>query len=249
MKAEVLADPEAAAHRAAAFVAGEARRAVRERGRFLVALSGGTTPMRMLQLLPEEDVPWPHVHVFQVDERVVDPSDPARNFTQLRRSLLEKVPVPAEQIHPMPLEEADLSKAAARYSATLRRFAGTPPVLDLVHLGLGDDGHTASLVPGDPALDGVDGEVAVTGSYRGFRRMTLTYPVLDGARCILWLVTGSGKTEALLRFCRSDRSIPAGRVSTRRALLLTDEAAVKGLPAGSRTADLGQTEEDGREEC
>jgi len=225
MKAEVLADPEAVARRAAAFVAGEARSAARERGRFLVALSGGTTPLRMLELLAEEEVPWPLVHVFQVDERVIQASDPARNFTQLRGSLLDRVPIPADQIHPMPVEEVDLRAAAARYAATLRAFAGTPPRLDLVHLGLGDDGHTASLVPGDPALDEVGSEVALTGSYRGFRRLTLTYPVLDGARRILWLVTGPGKTEALRRLCGSDRSIPAGRVSTEHAVLLVDGAA------------------------
>ena len=222
MKVEVLADPEAVARRAAAFVAGEARRAARERGRFLMALSGGTTPSRMMELLAEEDLPWPLVHVFQVDERVTEASNPARNFTRLRTSLLEKVPVPADQVHPMPVEEADLSRAAARYSATLREVAGTPPVLDLIHLGLGHDGHTASLTPGDPVLDEVGLEVALTGSYQGFRRMTLTYPMLDRARRILWLVTGSGKREALLRLCRGDRSIPAGRVRTERALLLVD---------------------------
>lgn len=238
MKVEVLADPEAVAQRAAAFVAGEARGAVRDRGRFLVALSGGATPSRMLERLVEEDLPWPLVHVFQVDERVVGASDPARNFAQLRAGLLERVPVPADQIHPMPVEAADLGAAAAAYSAILREFAGTPPVLDLVHLGLGDDGHTASLVPGDPVLDVVGGEVAVTGPYRGFRRMTLTYPVLDRARRILWLVTGSGKTEALRRLGGGDRSIPAGRVPTEGALLLADRAAVTGLPAVSPGLDL-----------
>jgi 6-phosphogluconolactonase len=225
MKAEVLADPEAVARRAAAFVADEARNAVRVRGHFLVALSGGATPLRMLELLAEENIPWPLVHVFQVDERVVQASEPARNFTQLQESLLGRVPIPAEQIHPMPVEEVGLRTAAARYSTTLREFAGAPPVLDLVHLGLGDDGHTASLVPGDPALDEVESEVTLTGAYRGFRRLTLTYPVLDGARRILWLVTGSSKSEALLRLCRSDRSIPAGRVPTEHAVLLVDGAA------------------------
>jgi 6-phosphogluconolactonase len=243
MKAEVLADPEAVARRAAAFVAGEARSAARDRGRFLVALSGGTTPLRMLELLAGEDIPWPLVHVFQVDERIVEASDPARNFSQLRGSLLGRVPIPAHQIHPMPVDEADLRAAAARYATTLKTFAGIPPRLDLVHLGLGDDGHTASLVPGDPALAEVGSEVALTGSYRGFRRMTLTYPVLDGARRILWLVTGPGKTEALLRLCRSDRSIPAGGVSQEQALLLVDEAAVKNLPAGSWVSDPCQSNE------
>ena len=225
MKAEVLADAEAVARRAAAFIAGEARTAARERGRFLLALSGGTTPLRMLELLAEEDIPWPLAHVFQVDERVIEASDPARNFTRLRASLLDKIPLRADQIHPMPVEEADLATASARYSAALRQIAGTPPVLDLVHLGLGEDGHTASLVPGDPALEEMGSEVAVTGPYQGFRRMTLTFSALDHARRILWLVTGSGKAAALVRLCHGDPSIPAGRLPSQRAILFADAMA------------------------
>lgn len=225
MKIEVLVDAEAVSRRAASFIAEEGRMAVSSHGRFLVALSGGTTPLRMLELLVDEDVPWPLVHLFQVDERVVGASDSARNITRLRAKLLNKVPLPPDQIHPMPVEASDLVAAAARYSSTLRQMAGTPPILDLVHLGLGEDGHTASLIPGDPALDEVSSEVAVTAPYLGYRRMTLTYPILGRAQHILWLVTGSSKASALLRLCRNDRSIPAGRLPKERALLLADLAA------------------------
>jgi len=226
MKAEVLPDAEAVARRAAVIIASDARAAALARGRFLLATSGGATPWRMLELLAGEDVPWPLVQVFQVDERVAEASDPARNFTRLRTSLLDRVPISADQIHAMPVEGTDLAAAAARYAATLRRFGGTPPILDLVHLGLGTDGHTASLVPGDPALEDASSMVAVSGPYEGFRRMTLTYPVLERARRILWVVTGSDKAAALSRMRAGDRSIPAGRVPSKYALLLADAAAM-----------------------
>lgn len=225
METEVLPNAEDVARRAAALIAQHARAGARERGRFLLATSGGTTPWRMLELLAEEDVPWALLHVFQVDERVAPASDPARNFTRLRSSLLDRVPIPAAQIHAMPVEEANLATAAARYAATLRRLAGTLPVLDLVQLGLGVDGHTASLVPGDPALEVSDSEVAVTEPHEGYRRMTLTYPVLERARRILWIVVGSEKASALSRLRAGDRSIPAGRVPAEHAVLLVDAAA------------------------
>jgi 6-phosphogluconolactonase len=198
-----------------------------------MALSGGTTPSRMLELLADEAMPWPLIHLFQVDERVAGASDPARNFTRLRANLLDQIPLPADQVHPMPVEEEDLAAAAERYSAALRQIAGIPPILDLVVLGLGEDGHTASLVPGDPVLDEVESEVAVTGPYQGYRRMTLTYPILGRAQRILWLVTGPSKAPALMRLCGGDRSIPAGRLPAERALLLVDIAASSEGP-GSR---------------
>ena len=224
MKEEVLPTAEAVARRGAAVIAQESRAAVAARGRVLLALSGGTTPWRMLELLAEEVVPWSRVHLFQVDERIVPALDPARNLTHLRASLLERVRIPEDQVHIMPVEVADPATAATRYAATLRRVAGMPPVLDLVHLGLGPDGHTASLVPNDPVLDEVT-EVAVTEPYQGWRRLTLGYSVLEHARRILWVVTGAGKAAALQRLRRGDRTIPAGRVPAERALLLADAAA------------------------
>ena len=236
MKAEVLLDAESVARRAAALIAEEARAAVGARGRFLLATSGGTTPWRTLELLADEDVPWSAVHLFQVDERVTAASDPARNLAGLRVSLLQRVPMLEAHVHAMPVEAADLDAAAARYASILGKVAGTPPLLDLVQLGLGTDGHTASLVPGDPVLEVVDSEVAVTGLYYGHRRMTLTYPPINRARLVLWVVTGSDKAPVLSRLRRGDHSIPAGRVHPERALLLADSAASAPSPSRSTAA-------------
>jgi 6-phosphogluconolactonase len=225
MKIEVFADADAVAEEAAAYVAAEARAAVASRGRFVMAVSGGRTPWQMLRALAQEQMPWADVQIAQVDERVAPAGDPDRNLTHLRESLLEHAPLTSKQIHPMPVEALDLSAAAAQYVRTLECLAGLPPVLDLVHLGLGPDGHTASLVPGDPVLDVIDTDVAITGEYQHRRRMTLTYPILNRARRILWLVTGADKAEPLVRLRDGDLSIPAGRVRQDKALLLADRAA------------------------
>jgi 6-phosphogluconolactonase len=226
MKLEVLPDPESVARRGAGLIAAEAREIVSVRGRFSVAVSGGTTPWQMLRALADEEVPWGGVHVLQVDERVAPDGDPDRNLTHLRESLLERDLLPPEQLHAMPVGDADLEAAAARYARTLEEVAGAPPVLDLVHLGLGPDGHTASLVPGDAVLEVRDVDVALTGQlYQGRRRMTVTYPLLDRARRLLWLVTGSSKVEMLKRLCDGDASIPAGRVAQGNAVVLADRAA------------------------
>jgi len=226
MEARILADADAVASEAARLIAAEARRAVAARGRFVVALSGGRTPWQMLRALAGEDMPWKAVHVVQVDERVAPAGHPDRNLTHLRESLLEHAPLPAEHLHAMPVEEADLEAAARRYARTLEQVAGTPPVLDLAHLGLGPDGHTASLVPGDPVLGALDRDVSVTGVYQARRRMTLTFPMLDRSRRILWLVTGADKVAMLPRLQSSDPSIPAGRVRQEQALLLVDRSAL-----------------------
>ena len=227
MEIRVLADADAVAREAAAIIAREARAAVADRGRFIIAVSGGRTPRQMLRALASEDVPWKNVHVVQVDERVASEGDHDRNLTHLCDSLLEHAPLPPEQLYTMPVEEKDLEAAAKRYALTLREIAGSPPVLDLVHLGLGPDGHTASLVPGDPALGVTGADVALTGVYQGWRRMTLTYPVINRSRRILWLVTGSGKAGMLRRLRDADPSIPAGRILGDRALVLADRAAAE----------------------
>jgi 6-phosphogluconolactonase len=188
----------------------------------------------MLRALVKEDVPWPSVHVVQVDERVAPAGDPDRNLTHLRESLLDHAPLDPEHIHDMPVESPDLEAAAAQYSATLRQVAGSPAVLDLVHLGLGPDGHTASLVPGDPVLNVKDADVAVTGVYQGRRRMTLTYPIINRSRRVLWVVTGAEKEQMLNRLLAGDESIPAGRVSREQALVLADGAAAGRLAAQSK---------------
>ncbi len=228
MEIEVLNDTDAVAQKAAAIIAQEARWAVAERGRFILAVSGGKTPWKMLTALAGEDVPWKTVHVVQVDERVAPEGHPERNLTHLRESLSGAVLLSPEQVHAMPVEAKDLDAAAIGYAATLEKIAGSPAVIDLVHLGLGPDGHTASLVPGDPVLDINDRDVALTGIYQGRRRMTLTYPIINRARKILWLVTGADKAAMLPRLRTADASIPAGRVSQEQALLLADRAAFGG---------------------
>ena len=225
MQIQVLTDAEAVARHAAKAIAAEARSAVTARGRFIMAVSGGHTPWQMLRALAGEDVPWKAVHVVQVDERVAPAGDPDRNLTHLRESLLANAPLPSEQIYAMPVEEPDLEAAAARYASTLRQIAGSPPVLDLAHLGLGPDGHTASLVPGDPVLEVTDREVALTGIYLGRRRMTLTYPLLNRSRRILWVATGAEKADMLPRLRGGDATIPAGRICQDQALLLADRPA------------------------
>jgi 6-phosphogluconolactonase len=225
VRTEILPDPGAVAIRAAERIAQVAREAVADRGRCALAFSGGATPLRAFRALAGEDVPWDRIHLFQVDERVAPSGDPERNYSHLKEALIDRLTIPTANVHPMPVEEGDLDEGARRYEATLRRFAGTPPVLDLVQLGLGEDGHTASLFPGDAALQVIDADVGVSGLYKGRKRMTLTFPAIDRARRILWLVTGSGKTLALERLRAGDRSIPAGRVLRSRAVLLADMAA------------------------
>ena len=227
MKIQVLENADAVAQEAARFIAAEARAAVAARGRFVMAVSGGHTPWQMLRALADEDVPWKELHVVQVDERIAPAGDPDRNLTHLRESLLEHAPLPPGQIHAMPVEHGDTEGAARSYAQTLQQLSGTPPVLDLAHLGLGPDGHTASLVPNDPVLNITDREVALTGVYMKRRRMTLTYPVLNRSRKILWLVTGAEKVGMLPRLLSADSSIPAGRVRQEQALVLADRAAAQ----------------------
>ena len=229
MKLEVFDDAASVARAGASTIAAAARAAVASRGLFTLAVSGGHTPWIMLRALAGEDVPWAGVNLFQIDERVAPDGDPDRNLTHLRESLLQHAPLRPEQIHAMPVESPDLEAAAAQYASVLRDVAGSPPVLDLVHLGLGPDGHTASLVPADPVLNVTNADVALTGIYQGRRRMTLTYPVLNRARRVLWVVTGSEKVEMLRRLVDGDQSIPAGRVRREQALLLADRAAAGSL--------------------
>jgi len=225
MKIEIFPDADAVAQKAATIVATEARGAVAARGRFILAVSGGHTPWQMLCVLAREELPRDSMHIVQVDERVAPAGHPERNLTHLYESLLEHAPLRREQIYAMPVEAPGLESAAEHYAETLKKIAGSPPVLDLVHLGLGPDGHTASLVPGDPALNVTDADVALTRVSQGRRRMTLTYPILNRARRILWLVTGKDKVAALARLREGDVTIPAGRIQGADALVLADQAA------------------------
>ena len=240
MEIRVLADADTVAREAAKVIAEAARAAVVDRGRFVMAVSGGRTPWQMLRLLADEEVSWKHVHVVQVDERVAPAGDPDRNLTHLRESLLEHAPLPPEQLYPMPVEEHDLRAAASRYAVSLQKIAASPPVLDLVHLGLGTDGHTGSLVPGDPVLDVTDADVALTGVYQGRRRMTLTYPILNRSRSVLWLVTGSEKADMLVRLAEGDSTIPAGRVRRGQALVLADRVAAQSRAVEALSREIAE---------
>jgi 6-phosphogluconolactonase len=211
-----LPDAAALATRGAQLVAVRARASVADHGRFTFAVSGGKTPWAMFAELAHEEVPWSSVQLFQVDERVAPDGDPDRNLTHLRQSLGQ---APA-QVDPMPVNDPDLDDAAAAYARLL------PDRFDLVHLGLGPDGHTASLVPDDPVLDVTDRLVSVTRPYQGHPRMTLTYPALARADEILWLISGEDKRAPLAQLLAGDRSIPAGRVQARHSTILADQSAV-----------------------
>jgi 6-phosphogluconolactonase len=215
---EVLQDADAAAGRFAQLLALRARAMVDATGTFTLAVSGGSAPWQAFRLLAGEDVPWGSVDLFQVDERVVPMGDDERNLSHLEESL------PADgwaRVHPMPVDSSDLEAASAQYAAIL------PERLDVAHLGLGPDGHTASLVPGDAVLEVDDRDVAMTATeYQGRRRMTLTYPMLDRSRELLWLVTGESKVEPLKLLLAGDPSIPAGRIRAGKSLIVADAAAV-----------------------
>jgi 6-phosphogluconolactonase len=206
-----------AATSAAEVVADRAERAVGDHGRADLALSGGTTPGLMFGSLAARALPWRRVHIWQVDERVAPKDGPDRNLTYIEAAFGDLRGV---TVHPMPVDEPDPAEAAVAYAASL------PPTFDLIHLGLGADGHTASLVPGDPVLDVTDRDVALTGEYQGRRRMTLTYRGLARAEEILWLVAGAQKREALGKLLAGDGSIPAGRVSAPRSTIVLDRAAL-----------------------
>jgi len=212
----VLPDAEAVARRGAEELLGAARTAVADGGSFALALSGGRTPRATLARLADADVPWGRTGIWQVDERVAPDGHPDRNLS----GLLAVLPgIGRSLVRPMPVDAEDLEAAAASYAA------GLPDAFDVVHLGLGEDGHTASLVPGDPVLEVLDRDVAVTGEYRGRRRMTFTYPLLDRVPFVLWLVTGPDKASVLPRLLASDPSIPAGRVRAARQLVVADAEA------------------------
>jgi len=225
MKQEILSTSDAVAARAAQIIASDARAAVAARGRFVMAVSGGRTPWQMLRALANEEMPWANVHVIQVDERIAPAGDKDRNLTHLRESLLSHAPIPENQIHAMPVEAADLDQACRDYTALLNSICGNPAVIDLTHLGLGPDGHTASLIPGDPVCEVHDAEVALTGLYQNRRRMTLTYPILNRSRHVLWVVTGAEKAPMLPRLLAGDAGIPAGPIAQLNATLLADAPA------------------------
>lgn len=219
IETKVFPDDRAASRYAAEAVAAAGRESVDARGEFNLALSGGKTPWAMIGQLGEmEEMPWEQAHIYQVDERVAPPGDEARNLTHLVQMLsLDH----QAALRPMPVTSRDLELSAAEYEVHV------PEHLDLVHLGLGPDGHTASLVPGDSVLEVDDRRVTMTdGLYDGHRRMTLTYPALAEARQIIWLVLGEAAREPLAKLLAGDTSIPAGKVENDNMILVADEAAM-----------------------
>jgi 6-phosphogluconolactonase len=226
----LIATPDAGAAAAAAAdeIAAACRAAVASRGRALIAVSGGETPWRMLERLRTLELPWLRIHVAQVDERIAPPGDPRRNLARLARILVRDGPVPEGQLLPMPVEAADVGAAAVSYQRLLEQTGGAPLQFDVVQLGLGTDGHTASLVPGDSALQVADRAVALSGEYQGLRRMTLTVPALNGARQRLWLVTGAAKAVRLAQLLNGDPAsdVPALRVSREHTVVVADAEAL-----------------------
>jgi 6-phosphogluconolactonase len=221
IETEVFPDADAASRRGAELIAAAGQEAVAARGEFSLALSGGKTPWRMIALLGDvEAMPWEQTRIFQVDERVAPPGDEARNLTHLIQMLELSHQA---GLRPMPVTSRDLDAAATEYESQL------PERLDLVHLGIGPDGHTASLVPGDPVLRVSDRRVAVTAAeYEGHRRMTLTYPELKAARRILWLTIGEQARDPLAKLLAGDTAIPAGRVENDDMVVVADRAAAGG---------------------
>jgi 6-phosphogluconolactonase len=221
----VGADPADAARLAADEVARACVAAVTARARALVAFSGGETPWLMLQSLRERELPWRSIHVTQVDERVAPAGDARRNLTRLVDLLIRGGPLPEGNLWPMPVEDEPLDAAAASFQARLEAEFGRPVGFDLVQLGLGTDGHTASLVPGDPVLRVDDRDVAVSRLYQGTLRMTLTFPALSRARERMWLVTGASKAARLQELLAGGGAVPSVRVSREHATVIADAAA------------------------
>jgi 6-phosphogluconolactonase len=228
MEIEICATAAAAAARAAGLIAAQLRIAIDERGLATIALSGGTTPAAMLLELAATELAWPQIHLFQVDERIVAIDDARRNL-QTISAALGNIPIPGENLHPMPVDSGLPEENAVQYFSDLCAVAGTPPCLDVVHLGLGNDGHTASLFSGDSTLASA-GDVAISRSYQDLRRMTLTFNTLNRARQRIWLVTGPGKQQIVARFLDEDSEIVATQVRRDDSIVVLDRDAA-GEPA------------------
>lgn len=215
---------------AAAWLGTAINDAVAARGCCAMAVSGGHSPWPMFAILAaRDDIPWDRITLFQVDERIAPVGDAARNYTHLQANLLSQRPELTARTHAMPVNDEDLESACVRYAHLLVEACGDPPVLDIVHLGLGPDGHTASLVPGDGVLQVTDCDVSLTvGTYQDRRRMTLTYPCINRAKRIMWQVVGADKADALEKMMAGDRSVPGGAIATEQAIVFVDAAAVNG---------------------
>lgn len=224
-----MLEPSQLADRAAQVIAESIKRSVADGERCAIALSGGTTPADLFRCLAAQKVPWADVDVLQVDERVAPDTDPARNIDLIQRELFDRIEGERPRLHPMDVTNEDLEAAADRYGELLEGLCGRPPVLDVIHLGLGDDGHTASLVPGDPLLDVRDRWVGVSRPYRGYVRLTLTFPVLESARRVVVFEKGAAKARAVSALMAGNRSIPGGRLRARDLIVFADAEAAGDL--------------------
>ncbi len=228
MKLLIMPDAKTTAQKAAEIIAGFAEEQIHLRGTFSLAISGGSTPWKMLRQLADINIAWGKIKLFQTDERIAPDGDPQRNLTQIEANLLQHTVLKPNQVQAMPVAQTDLNLAVKNYTQLLKKFCGNPPILDLIHLGLGEDGHTASLLPGDPGLNSQK-PVTITNEYHGHRRMTLTYPTINTARNRLWVVTGSNKQSMLERLYHGDETIPAGLVERNNTIILADKNAAQGL--------------------
>jgi 6-phosphogluconolactonase len=228
MKTEIFPQAGDVAEAAAAYLAQQITTTLATKSTFSMAISGGRTPWEMLKILAKADLPWQRVNLFQVDERVAPDGHADRNLTQLFQAIAGTPMVTQLRIFPMPVLAADLEEGCREYTQVIHEVTEGKS-LDLIHLGLGSDGHTASLVPEDGVMEVQDRLVACTqNTYQGRIRMTLTYPLLNSAKQLLWIVTGSEKQEMVKRLLQQDPSIPAGSIRQENALLLVDQAAIDG---------------------
>ncbi len=210
---------------AAQFIAARLAAAIAGRGQATLAISGGRTPWGLLTRLAGHALDWKAVRLFQVDERIVAADDAARNWKHFLRTALA-TRIPSTNHHPMPVEIADAKQAASQYAQLLIRHCGRPPALDVVHLGIGADGHTASLFAGDALLQERQRLVGVSAIYDGHARLSMTLPVLNHAGCIVWYVTGTERKHSVSRLFAADPDIPASQVKRTHAVCFTDlEAA------------------------
>ncbi|MBT4890162.1 MAG: 6-phosphogluconolactonase [Rhodospirillales bacterium] len=223
MKIETCIDAQSVADKCANIIADHMMQAINQHAKFTIAFSGGSTPIPLFQRLSTLTLPWDKVHIFQVDERVAPDGDENRNYNNLKTHLLDHISIPPAQVYAMQVATLSSWKAAETYETLVRKHTGTPPCFDLIHLGLGEDGHTASLIPKDPVLKNSDSYVATSQVYNRYERLTFTYDTINATKCILWQVTGKKKAKMLKRLISGDTKIPAGRIVRDQAIIVTDQ--------------------------
>jgi 6-phosphogluconolactonase len=229
---EVLPDQKALIERSLAIVLEQIKTAIQERGQCTIALSGGSTPKPLYEAIAAQNLPWEQLHIFWGDERYVPPTDPDSNQRMARQAWLDQVNLPAENIHPMPTGAADPAIDAQKYEQELQQFfqvsAGEFPALDIILLGIGDDGHTASLFPHTEALQVRDRLITV-GNKDGQPRITFTAPLINQAHCVLFIVAGANKRPALAQIFAAtadEQTYPARLIQPQGELVwLLDQAA------------------------